>query len=270
MMENTIDPTNVINFLLARNWEVGEKFGEYSKMIPPKEFGFSEDTRLLFPYSKKVLDYERHLISMLGENGVAGLYDMNPENLQLALRNNATILTFSFKSDFFEAKSIDILRFTAIIHQLQNLIQQTTTWILKENQATAEEQALYLSAYVSNCNLVKMDIDTLQLKMELPTVGEWTLANEKKIPLASIPNTLLDSLQKQIKTQDESESLEIPVQQMRLLFAIQDFIESAELSYARFSFFHTDWEEEKEVTFGEEEQTTKGGEEVTKGEEIAA
>lgn len=250
-MENTINPTNVINFLLARNWEIGEDYGEYCKMIPAKTLGFSEGTRMLFPRNKKVLDYERHLCSMLGENGIASIYNFNPDNLQLALRNNATILTLSLKSEFFKAKAIDILHFNSIIQQLQSLIYQTATWLLKEHQATNEEQSKFLSAYLSNCNLVKIDIDTLQLKMELPTEGEWSLANEKKMSLASIPTTLLDSLQKQLLTQTKSpnESVEIPIQQMRLLFAIQDFIESTGLTYAHFSFFNLDWEVEAEVTF---------------------
>lgn len=256
MMENTINPTNVINFLLARKWEISEEYGEYYKMTPPKTLGFEEGARFLFPRSKKVLDYERHLKSMLGENTIANIYSSNPENLQLALRNNATILTLSFKSELFEARAIDIVQFTNILQQLQNLIQQTIAWTLKENQATAEEQSQHLSTYLSHCNVVKMDIDRLQIKMELPSEGEWTLANEKKIVLVSIADTFHDSLQKQWKAinKAESESIEIPIQQMRLLFAIQDFIESSKLTFAHFSFFNMEWETEKEVVFGEEEQ----------------
>ncbi|MGB0929276.1 MAG: hypothetical protein ACPGVB_00775 [Chitinophagales bacterium] len=267
-MENTINPKKVIDFLLTRNWEIGEEYGEYYKMIPAKELGFGEESRLMFPANKKVVDYERHLISMLGENGVAGYYNMNPKNLQLALRNNSTILTLSFKSDFFEAKSIAILHFTNILQQLQNLIQQTVAWILKENEATDEEKAQYVGMYIARCNLVKMDIDQLQFKMELPSEGEWTLTNEKKIPLISIADTFHNSLQKQwkIENKSENESVEIPVQQMRLLFGIQDFIESEKLTYAHFSFFNTDWETEKEVAFGVKNEEEQG---VTEEKEMA-
>ncbi len=244
---------NILNFLQKREWTIDSEDNWFFKMKPPKSLEVGQEYRLNVANSEQFEDYESNINSII-KYAISKFYEKDIENLQLAFRNNAAILTLSLKSELFQAKSIDILHFNSIIQQLQSLIYQTATWLLKEHQATSEEQSQFLSTYLSNCNLVKIDIDTLQLKIELPAEGEWTLVNEKKITLVSIPNTLLDSLQKQLLTQTKSpaESVEIPIQQMRLLFAIQDFIESTGLTYAHFSFFNLDWEAEKEVIFGVE------------------
>ncbi len=108
-------------------------------------------------------DYERAIAPIINTN-IANIYEINPEDFSFAMRNNGTIWSIALESEAFHKKAIDLEHFMRIGTHLKAILKAVAEEVVLEKGGNKE----MVERYLQGCNLVKMDVEKLEVKMELP------------------------------------------------------------------------------------------------------
>ncbi|MGB0931430.1 MAG: hypothetical protein ACPGVB_11670, partial [Chitinophagales bacterium] len=200
----------------------------------------------------KVLVAEDNMVNqaviegILGKNGIADIYNVDAEDLMLSLRNNGTILTCGFESTTFSEKAIGMAQFLKLTNTLNQILETAVEYAFEDNEEAA-------TTYLTHSNLVKLDIDKLLLKIELPSDLYIKVGGNEVVKAEVVNEKLYAALQYyHSKTEIDNSKINGNLRFWKLQCAIDDFFQSAALKKADFRFFNQGYEKELSVGFVEE------------------
>ncbi|MGB1242100.1 MAG: hypothetical protein ACPG49_06245 [Chitinophagales bacterium] len=239
---NNIKLQNILSYLQKRNWTIHSEEDGFYKMLPPDDLDFEENALLYIAKNEESRSYQSQVEGVLGKDGIADIYKVDAEDLMLSLRNNGTILTCRLESSAFDKKAIGMTSFLQLTSSLNQILEVAAEYALKGNSAAVK-------AYVGHCNLVKLEVDKLLLKIELPSDLSIGLGEKKSVEAESVNEQLYDAFQfYQSKNEVDNKLVKGDLRFWRLQCVIDDFVQSSALKKMDFRFFNQDWE--KEVCVG--------------------
>ncbi|MFK7907450.1 MAG: hypothetical protein AB8B69_20105 [Chitinophagales bacterium] len=190
-----------MNFLLEDGWTIEEHRKGHFIMKLPKKIG-SGNSRLYLVDSDDFEGYERTIEPIINIT-IANIYEINPEDFSFAMRNNGTIWSITFESEAFHKKAIDLEHFLKISASLKTILKTVAEQVILEKGGNKE----MVEEYLQGCNLVKMDVDKLQVKMELPAElvfgFEQELLDKKEQKGGECEQERLDEKEEKKETKEE-------------------------------------------------------------------
>ncbi len=248
---NNIKLQNILSYLQKRNWTIHSKEDGFYKMLPPNDLDFEEGALLYIAKNEESRSYQSQVEGVLGKDGIADIYKVDAEDLMLSLRNNGTILTCHFESAAFDKKAIGMASFLQLTNSLNQILEMAAEYALEENSLGVKE-------YVNHCNLVKLEVDKLLLKIELPSDLSIETREDKSIRAELVNERLYEALQYyQSENGANEKAVNGDLRFWKLQCTIDDFVQSSDLKKVDFHFFNQDWEKEVCIGFVVKEELIK-------------
>ncbi len=242
---NNIKLQNILSYLQKRNWTIHSEDDGFYKMLPPNDLDVEEGALLYIAKNEESRSFQSQVEGVLGKDGIADIYKVDAEDLMLSLRNNGTILTCHLESIAFDKKAIGMASFLQLTSSLNQILEVAAEYALEGNMEAVKK-------YLSHCNLVKLEVDKLLLKIELPSDLSIEVGEEKSIKAELVNERLYDALQYyQSKNEADKKVVNGDLRFWKLQCAIDDFVQSSALKKVDFRFFNQDWEKELLVEFAE-------------------